>query len=99
MKDAELHELIWSSGFLTIRIEVAFTPDWVIYEHLGITSIEPERTPLPITPTGYKSVFLPQGTVAKNGGPIETVRQILDEAAALPEWQEHLAKSRQGSLF
>lgn len=93
------HEFTWTSGHLSIRILVEFTPNWAIYEHLGVKSVEPARARLPITETGYKSLFVPKGTVAAHGGPVEAVRRLLDEAAALPEWQKHLLAARQGSLF
>lgn len=79
------HEFTWTSGHLSIRILVEFTPNWAIYEHLGIHSLAPARARLPITETGYRSMFIPKGTVAEHGGPVEAVRQILDEAAFSPE--------------
>lgn len=84
-----------------IEIEATYRPiKWGVIAHLEIRSIQPERAPLPITETGYKSHFYPCGTVEANGG--DVVAQIvawLDEEAAKPEWRAHAAKSRQGELF
>ncbi len=99
MTDIEKHELIWTSGHHCIRIEITFATKYSIVEHLEVLSVEPERAPLPITPTGYRSNFFPIGLVAEHGGPVAAVRKMLDEAAASPEWQEYLSTSRQGSLF
>lgn len=84
-----------------IEIEAIYSPiKWGVIAHLEIRSIQPERAPLPITETGYKSHFHPCGTVEANGG--DVVAQIiawLDEAATKPEWRAYVAKSRQGELF
>lgn len=84
-----------------IKIEAIYSPiKWGVIAHLEIRSIRPERAPLPITETGYKSRFHSCGTVEANGG--DVVAQIiawLDEEAAKPEWRAYAAKSRQGELF
>lgn len=84
-----------------IEIEAIYSPiKWGVIAHLEIRSIRPERAPLPITETGYKSHFHSCGTVEANGG--DVVAQIiawLDEEAAKPEWRAYAAKSRQGELF
>jgi len=84
-----------------IEIEAIYTPrKWGVIAHLEIRSIRPERVPLPITSTGYRSHFHQPGTIESLGG--DVVAQItawLDEEAAKPEWQAYCNDSRQGELF
>lgn len=79
----------------------AYTPrKWAVIVHLEIRSINPERAALPITATGYRSHFHECGTIEARGG--DVVAQVtawLDEEAASPEWQAHLARAKQGELF
>lgn len=95
--DEQIHRFAWQG----IEIEATYTPlKWGVIAHLEIRSIMPERTPLPITETGYRSHFHPVGTVEARGG--DVVAQViawLDEEAASPEWKRHIEVSRQGSLF
>lgn len=97
MTQPQTHRFQWEG----IEIEATYTPSkWGVIAHLEIRSIQPERAPLPITETGYKSHFHPCGTVEANGG--DVVAQIvawLDKEAAQPEWRAYAAKSRQGELF
>lgn len=93
----QTYRFIWQG----IDIEATYTPrKWSIIAHLEIRSITPERAPLPITETGYRSHFHPIGTVEAHGG--DVVAQVtawLDEEAAKPEWQAHQQRRRQGELF
>jgi hypothetical protein len=55
---------------------------------------------LPITRTGYRSHFHECGTVEGHGG--DVVAQViawLDDEAKMPEWQTHIARTKQGELF
>jgi hypothetical protein len=70
------------------------------YAHLEIKSINPERAPLPMTETGYKSHLHTQGTIeACEGGVVGQVTAWLDEEAKKPEWKVIIEASRQGVLF
>ena len=84
-----------------IDIEITFTARrWGVIDHLEIRSVRPERAPLPITGTGYRSHFMQPGTIDAHGGDVVAqVRAWLDEEAATPEWQKHVEASRQISLF
>lgn len=63
--------------------------------HITVTA----ATPLPITETGFRSIFLADEEVKQAGGAIAYVRQILDEAAKSKEWQQYKVKQSQLSLF
>lgn len=70
-----------------IEIEATYTPrKWGVIAHLEIRSIAPERAPLPIASTGYRSHFHQPGTVEAHGG--DVVAQVtawLDDEAASRE--------------
>lgn len=93
----QTYRLIWQS----IEIEARYWPrKWGVIAHLEIESIYPERAPLPITNTGYRSHFHQPSTVEALGG--DVVAQViawLEEEAKASEWQAHIAASRQGELF
>lgn len=84
-----------------IEIEATYTPlKWGVIAHLETRSINPERTPLPITKTGYRSHFHQPGTIEAHGG--DVVAQViawLDEEAKKPAWCAYVDASRQGELF
>lgn len=99
MTESKECQFTWTSGHISVTVGVTFDTSYGIVEHLVVKSLEPEKTRLPITETGYRSHFVPPGTVPACGGPVEAARKLLDEAAKAQEWQEYLQDSRQGSLF
>lgn len=96
-QQSQTYRFMWQG----IEIEATYTPrKWGVIAHLEIRSIVPEKAPLPITSTGYRSHFHQPGTVEALGG--DVVAQViawLDEEAAKPEWLAHVEASRQGTLF
>lgn len=91
-----------------ITIEVVYEPNWLNLAnrhgslpsaHLDIRSIAPERAPLPITETGYRSHFLHSEEIEVAGGPAAYVETWLNVMAESAEWQAHEVSSRQLSLF
>ncbi len=93
--------LVWEG----VTLSIAYEPSWMATSedygpaHLEIRVVEPERAPLPITETGYRSHFLARGIVEGAGGPVAYVRAWLDEAAREPEWKQAQARLAQLSLF
>tara|TARA_R110002073_G_scaffold222830_2_gene383050 strand:+ start:1746 stop:2054 length:309 start_codon:yes stop_codon:yes gene_type:complete len=89
------------------QIEVRYNPDphpqtaWkgVTIAHLEIRCLSPERAALPITESGYRSVFMPESYLEGYDSAADYVRQWLDCAARAPEWQDILNQARQLSLF
>ncbi|WP_114090128.1 hypothetical protein [Thalassospira profundimaris] len=90
------------------RIEIAYCRSWSpsfedIYgyamSHIEVRTIEPERAPLPITETGYRSHFIHEPVVAEHGGAEAVVRLMLEDAAKSREWRELEESSKQFSLF
>ena len=95
----EEHKAMWRG----IDLIVTFERNWLssvrpITAHLTITTA-PERQPLPITETGYRSHFLPAHAVDDEGGPVAFVLAWLDHEAASPEWKAAELSARQLSLF
>lgn len=95
--ETQVHRFAWRG----IEIGATYDPAWSQgFAHLAVRSVRPERAPLPITETGYRSHFHRSGTIEAHGG--DVVVQViawLDEEAAKPGWQRHVEASRQGSLF
>lgn len=97
----EVHTLVWRG----ITIEVTYEAEWLRREgfycpcHLTVTSIAPNRCALPITATGYRSLFTDPVLVEEAGGPLAYVTAELDSAAQSEEWRKHEAEQRQLSLF
>lgn len=81
------------------EIRLSYTPRWCEQiDHVEVQSID--RTPLPITETGYKSHFFAPIEPAMKMHEIESmVIAWLDSEAAKPEWQDYLLHSQQLSLF
>lgn len=85
-----------------IAIEVIYTPVWfaatfdeTIVSHLAIRAEER----LPLTETGYRSMFFYQ-TKPKIWGTIEPVLvELLDEAAQKKAWKEYAKDRQQLKLF
>ncbi|MCD1624339.1 hypothetical protein [Citromicrobium bathyomarinum] len=95
--ETQVHRFTWQG----IEIEATYTPlKWNVIAHLEIHSIDPDRAPLPITETGYRSHFHEPGTIEAHGG--DVVAQMvawLDEEAESKAWKSYVEASRQYSLF
>ncbi|MBB5052702.1 hypothetical protein HNQ36_002676 [Afipia massiliensis] len=71
-----------------LEIEVRYCPHWsACFAHLEIESMC--RSPLPVTDTGYRSVYTQAATVERLGGPLSLVEDWLDRQADHKE-QLHL---------
>lgn len=95
---SETHKFTWEG----IEIELTYVPEEYggAIAHLEVRSISPERAPLPITETGYRSHYHPVGTVeAGEGTLVEQVTAWLDEEAKSKAWKNYLVESRQLCLF
>jgi hypothetical protein len=67
------------------------------FDHLEITAMNDAQ--IPITETGYRSHFLPDGIVQERGGPEAYVLAWLDHEADGAAWKKREEASRQMSLF
>ena len=88
-----------------IEIEIRWNADYVAFDdgnsmaHLEVMSLKPERAPLPITETGYRSHFIFRNEVEHMGGPEAYVEAWIDEVSRTADWREAEAASRQLALF
>lgn len=89
-----------------IDLNVSYCPRWLcadgdslITQHIAICSAG--KVALPITETGYKSLFM-NGTEALtefNNNPVAYVLAWLDEAAKSKNWKTYIEANRQYSMF
>lgn len=89
-------------------LEVCYVADWLgrgeagsafAAAHLEIRTISPERAPLPVTETGYRSHFLEPGIVEDAGGPAAYVTAWLNAEAKGRSWATIEARFDQLDLF
>jgi len=77
----EKYNIIWRS----IPIEIAYTPEkFGMVDHIELRT--ENKTPLPVTETGYRSHFMNKGTVAHHGGAVAFVTVWLDHEAEQMKW-------------
>jgi len=83
-----------------MEIEVRYCPNWT--KSMQVAHIEVEsvcRSPLPITETGYRSLFTNPESVEEFGGPISFVEAWLNDEADDAGWKRAEESRRQFSLF
>jgi hypothetical protein len=87
------HKIIWEG----ISIEIVHKPKWAaaMYDHIEVRAGQP----LPITETGYRSIFLTETEITEAGGAVELVKYLLEKDADSSDWQQYKEESRQESLF
>jgi len=100
MAEKQIYRHSWQG----IEMEISFQPDYskaykdqmaASLSHIGIKAGEP----LPITRTGYRSVFLSLEEVEKARGVILLVQKWLDEYSQSEEWKQYRNAQMQLSLF
>jgi hypothetical protein len=96
-RNIETFEHSWREHQITIRFERKFLGTSLITAHLQIESAD--RTPLPITETGYKSHFMSAETIDAEGGPVAYVQAWLEDAAKSADWLEAEIARAQLTLF
>lgn len=100
-RDYEITRSNWNG----IEIEIRWNRNYLVYDdqthmaHLEIMSVKPERAPLPITETGYKSHFTHVSAVESYDSPKAFVEAWLDHASYDPAWREAQTARAQLSLF
>ena len=68
-------------------------------DHLQVETLEPQRAPLPITETGYRSSFLPKGSIPTSEDPAAHVEAWLDQTAKARGWSHLEMRVRQYALL
>ena len=78
----ENHTITWRG----IQIAITFTPEkFGMTEHIELHS--ENKIALPVTETGYRSHFIPVGTVAQHGDPVAYVTAWLNFEAERTGWR------------
>jgi len=97
-REIKVETLHWQG----LTVEVSYEPNWLgceHYAHLQLRSVVPDRAPLPVTETGYRSHFLTCGMVEEHGGPSAFAKAWLDATADTQAWRDELDRRRQLALF
>jgi hypothetical protein len=95
------HTIVWRG----IVIEIRYEEQWLGSDgpfstaHLELHVLSPDKAPLPVTETGYRSHFIAAETVTDGGGPVVFVQAWLDHEAKTEAWKEKEAAARQMTLF
>jgi hypothetical protein len=82
------------------EIEIRYCPEWT--SSMRVAHIEVEsvcRSPLPITDTGYRSLFINADLVEELGGATSFVEHWLNEETEDSGWKSSEDRRRQFSLF
>jgi hypothetical protein len=103
-RNITVEQLTWQD----ITIEVSYEADYLNLgreiagyhiAHVTITSVDPQRAPLPVTETGYLSHFTRPDEIANAGGAAVFVQNWLDNASTSKEWRRAQDEARQLKLF
>lgn len=99
--EVQTYTLMWHDGISEIEILITLNPDYFKdVAHLEIRSIAPERAPLPITETGYRSHFIHTADIdLSDYNPVAEVRSWIEKEASSPKWQKAVLANRQMTLF
>lgn len=77
----EKHTITWRG----VEIEITFTPEqFGMVDHIELRT--KNKTPLPVTSSGYRSHFINKGTVAHHDGAVAFVNAWLDHEAKRTDW-------------
>ncbi|MDJ0641980.1 MAG: hypothetical protein QNJ15_04105 [Erythrobacter sp.] len=99
--DYTRNEMTWDG----ITIEIGWAPEYFsigdgkTMGHLEIRSIDPEREPLPVTDTGYRSHWMTPEEMDQYGGPLNFVEAWIGHEAQTQSWIDGKLKRAQLELF
>jgi len=89
---------VFKAEWRGIELEIRHKKNWAAgIDHIEVISAN--REPLPITETGYRSLFILPERIAEFGTPVKYVLTWLDDAAQSKNWKLKEAQRRQFSLF
>lgn len=100
-RSPKVHTIVWRD----VTIEIRYEEQWLGSDgpfstaHLELRVLSPDKAPLPVTETGYRSHFTPASVIAEAGGPVAYVQAWLDHEAETKAWKEKEAAARQMTLF
>jgi len=99
--DQDSFVFTWTFRHLIISVQVTlnFQRFSSGHDHLEVRSLSPEKQALPITETGYKSLWPVHGEFASAEDAAKSVHDWLNEASQKSEWLSFVSESEQLSLF
>lgn len=97
MSNTTTYEIIWNN----ITISIIYIRKWCGAEidHIEVRSISPEKAPLPITETGYKSHFHHETALDEYNDAKAYVTAWLDHEAKSQKWKAYVESQQQLLLF
>lgn len=97
------YEIEWRNPLTNdiVRIRITHARDYLSTgsDHIEVESLRPNRAPLPITETGYRSHFMPALELINAGGPVTFVTAWIEQEAKGKAWTKTTAAKAQGDLF
>ncbi len=88
----QLYSLTWEN----IQMNITYVRNYVAgYDHIDVYAKER----LPITETGYRSIFIYEEEILESGGVLEFIEQLLILKSQTREWLNYKESSKQISLF
>ena len=105
MNNKDVYNITWQGIDIQITVEIPdylkITEEFDGYKtfHIEVETISPLKTPLPITETGYKSIFIPEPELSEYGGVVEYILDNINNEARSTEWKEKCERARQYALF
>lgn len=103
ISDYDIIRKSWNGPNGPVEIEIRWNPDHVALEdggsmaHLEIESLD--RSPLPVTETGYRSHFVNEAEVSRFGGAEAYVDAWFASVMLTPQGRNSVLAARQLSLF
>lgn len=96
-------EILWRNPATNdpIKIRITHARDYLSLgrDHIEVQSIAPDKAPLPITGTGYRSHLLSPAELVQAGGAVPFVTSWLDQEAKAKNWTRAAQARAQGDLF
>ena len=104
MTNKDVFTMNWGDYEIQVKYAESYSPAYKsVYghamSHIEIETLNPKKAPLPLTGTGYRSIFTPEMNIEEMGGVEEFILAMLDDAAKSREWKEMENKSRHLSFF
>ncbi|NCN84215.1 MAG: hypothetical protein GW808_05655 [Sphingomonadales bacterium] len=97
----EIQKITWDG----IEIEVRWASNWMDFDdgtsvgHLEIQSVSPQKHPLPMTETGYRSHFIHADEINQFGGALNYIESWLAAESKSNKWLERKAVFSQLALL
>jgi len=99
----DIQTFSWCGIKIELKVSVPFRSYHEVYGydmyHIEVRSVEPERVSLPITETGYRSIWLAEPQLEEFGGALVYVTKLLEHEGKSKRWGQQQETARQYQLF